>query len=171
MPERADAVAVLVLGDPQDSVRQYAAHTDHDVHTGTVADINDTIDVVVLDDTAGVSADGLVEHVRDHDYGCGILFLRDRDETTRGVDLTLPASASADKIRTGVVRIARRVAYETVVDDLFDLCERRADLLDDGDEDAADAVSDRIKEHRECTDDIAATFDDSDYRAAFRDLN
>jgi len=172
MPERADTVAVLALGDPQDSVRQYAASADHDVQTGaTLDDVDDTIDVVVLDDTADLALHRVVEHVRTHGYDCGILLLSDHDETTRGVDHALPGTASADEIRAGVLRVARRVAYEVVVDDLFDLCERRADLLTDGDDDALDDVAERIRERRDCTDDISTEFDDADYRAVFRDLD
>ncbi|QDX39604.1 hypothetical protein [Salarchaeum sp. JOR-1] len=170
MPECA-YITVLALGGPQNSVRQYAESADHDVHTGTLNDVDDSVDVLVLDDTTDCSPHRVLEHIREHGYDCGVLLLGDRDETTRGVDITLPADASTEEIRTGVVRVARRVAYEAVLDDLFDLCERRADLLDDGDEDALDAVSDRIRERRECTDDIAARFDEADYRAAFRDLD
>ncbi|GAA0654433.1 hypothetical protein [Salarchaeum japonicum] len=172
MSERVDTVTVLVLGDPQDSVSQYAATTDHDVRVGdSPADIDDDTHVVVVDATSDIPIRAVLDRVRDRGYTCGLLILNDGDRLTRGIDLALPAPASPEEVADGVGRVFRRVAYEAVVDDLFALCERRADLLDDGDEDELDEVSERIRERRECTDDIAATFDDDDYRAAFRDLD
>jgi len=188
MEERADAV-ILVVDDRKDQLDLSEARLDdhYDVRTAQTGEkalerIDDDVDVVLLDrEMPGMSGDEVLEYIREEDYDCRVAMVTavepEIDVLALGFDAYLTKPVSADVLLETIDRLLRRSEYSDSIAELFTLCERRAVLLEthteDELEDSAEyaELTEKIREYREETDDIARHFSSEDYRVTFRDLD
>lgn len=208
MTTRADRATVLAVDERQPSRRRFERRLGdgHVVLTAADGDValemlDQDVDVVFLAETAsGASCDELLFSIRSAGYDCRVAMVADeepaRDVVEEGFDALLVEPVSAAELTATVDRLLARTSYESQLDELYQLCVKRAKaradggvdspvdagLADPGNSDAGDdgvgdvangdvaEIESRIREIRESVDETVSSFETTDYRASFRDL-
>jgi DNA-binding response OmpR family regulator len=183
MTSGRDLPTVLAVDDLPDYLElyEYQLGEDYDVRTAEDADsalenVSDDVDVVLLDrDMPGETGDEVLARIRHAGYDCRVAMVTadepDEDVVDLGYDASLTKPVSESELTAVVERLLRIADYVDAVSDFHEACERRANRRPGnpaGSENAG--IDDRIADHRERVDEIAAEFDDEDYRVVFRDL-
>lgn len=175
--------AVLAVDDDHDQLERYEHHLGEEYQVRTAADgetalevVSDETDVVLLDrDAPGIAADELLARIRETAYDCRVAIVTanesDEDVVNVGYEGCLTKPFSEPELTTVVDRLCRIGDYIDAVGDFHDACERRPNCRTDaatGEDDSS--IDECITHLRERVDEIAAEFDDEDYRVVFRDL-
>ncbi|MXR19887.1 response regulator [Halobacterium bonnevillei] len=178
-----DLRTVLAVDDLHDYLElyEYQLGEDYDVRTAGDGDtaleiVSADVDVVLLDrDMPGTNGDDVLAGIRDAGYDCRVAMVTadepDEDVFDLGYDAALTKPFSESELTAVVERLLRIADYVDAIGDFHEACERRAKRRTGhpgGNENAG--IDDRITEHRERADEIAAEFDDEEYRVVFRDL-
>lgn len=208
MTTRADRATVLAVDERRESRRRFERRLgdDHEVLTADNGDaalelLDQDVDVVFLARTAtGASSDEVLFSIRSTGYDCRVAMVADeepsRDVVEDGFDALLVEPVSPADLMETVDRLLARTSYEAQLDELYQLCVKRAKARADGGVDnpgdtvdaqlgSDGATEDRtddvpagdvaeieaqIREIRESVDETVSSFQTSDYRASFRDL-
>jgi CheY-like chemotaxis protein len=174
-----DSATVLAVDDLREYLDLYEHRLDdHDVLTvsdGETAleELSEDVDVVLLDrDMPGLSGDDVLARIREAGYDCRVAMVAandpDGDVLDRGYDAYLTKPVSESELADVVERLRTISEYVDAVEEFHDACERRAARRRNGE--AAGALDDRVRDLRERVDELAAEFDERDYRVVFRDL-
>lgn len=178
MSRGRDTPTVLAVDDLPDYLELYEYRLSDDYAVRTASDgeaaldaLDEAVDVVLLDrDVSGRSGDDVLARIRDAGYDCRVAVVAadepDEDVVALGYDACLTKPVSAAELNDAVERLCKLAAYVDAVDDYHDACERRARDRNG----AAAGVDESLQDLRERVDEIAAEFDEADYRVVFRDL-
>lgn len=205
MNTRADRATVLAVDERRHSRERMGRRLgdEYEVLTAENGDValetlDDHVDVVLLSRSlSGTTSDEILFSIRSAGYDCRVALVADEepveDVVDVGFDALLVEPVSAAELTETVERLIARTSYESQLDELYQLCVKRAKARADGGVDnggGSDASSGResscdcddvhggdvaeiearIREIRESVDETVASFERTDYRASFRDL-
>lgn len=205
MNTRGERATVLAVDERQPSRRRYERRLDddYDVLTAENGDValemlDEDVDVVFLSRTlSGTTSDEVLFSIRSTGYDCRVALIADaepaEDVVDVGFDALLVEPVSTPELSETVERLLARTSYESQLDELYQLCVKRAKARADGGVDNGEAgessrglesscdcddthcgdvaeIEARIREIRESVDETVASFERTDYRASFRDL-
>lgn len=205
MNSRAERATVLAVDERRPSRERFGRRLgdDYEVLTAENGDValellDEHVDVVFLSRTlSGTTSDEVLFSIRSAGYDCRVALVADaepvEDVVDVGFDALLVEPVSAAELSETVERLLARTSYESQLDELYQLCVKRAKARADGgvdngresdatqgqesscdcdydhDGDVAE-IEARIREIRDDVDETVASFDRTDYRASFRDL-
>ena len=152
MTTRADRATVLAVDERRQTRRRFERRLgdDHEVLTAESADValemlDQDVDVVFLARTPSVAdSDEVLFSIRSAGYDCRVAMVAGeepaRDVVEAGFDALLVEPVSASELSATVDRLLARTSYESQLDELYQLCVKRAKARADGGVDSPDTA-------------------------------
>ncbi|WP_338741046.1 response regulator [Haloplanus salilacus] len=184
-----DRPTVLVVDDERDLTDLYEVWLSDDYHVRTayggeeaLAAHDDAVDVVLLDRRMpDLSGDEVLERLRDQGSDCQVVMVTavdpDFDILEMGFDGYVTKPVDRDQLQSVVERMLTRREYDAQLQSYYRLVAQRAALV--AEKDAGELASNpefadleaRIADLKAETDLAVSDFDETDFDAAFRDLD